>query len=52
MYETIKLLGASNDQGLMDDADKWMLDRAIIVYIRATNNLKDCMRCLWCLKKS
>ena len=52
MFETIKLLGASIDQGLMDDADKWMLDRAIIDYIRATNNLKDCMRCLLCLKKS
>jgi len=52
MYETIKLLGASSDQGLMDDVDKWMLDRAMIDYIRATNNLKDCMRCLLCLKKS
>ena len=27
MFEIIKLLGASIDQGLMDDADKWILDR-------------------------
>lgn len=52
MFETVKLLGASFDQGLMLQDDKWMLDRAMIDYVHATNNLKDCMRCLLCLKKS
>ena len=52
MFEAVKLLGVSYDQGLMLDNDKWMLDRAMIDYVHATNNLKDCMRCLLCLKKS
>lgn len=52
MFEAVKLLGVSFDQGLLLEDDKWMLDRAMIDYVHATNNLKDCMRCLLCLKKS
>ena len=52
MFEAVKFLGVSVDQGLLIEDDKWMLDRAMIDYVHATNNLKDCMRCLLCLKKS
>ena len=52
MFEAVKFLGISHDQGLLLKDDKWMLDRAMIDYIHATNNLKDCARCLLCLKKS
>ena len=52
MFETVKFLGVSFDQGLLLKDEKWMLDRAMIDYVHATNNLKDCMRCLLCLKKA
>ena len=52
MFEAVKLLGVSFDEGLLLEDDKWMLDRAMIDYVHATNNLKDCMRCLLCLKKA
>ena len=52
MFEAGKFLGVSIDQGLLLEDDKWMLDRSMIDYVHATNNLKDCMKCLLCLKKS
>ena len=52
MFDAVKLLGVSYDVGLLPEQDKWMLDRAMIDYIHATNNLKKCLRCLLCLKKS
>ena len=52
MFEAVKFLGISFDQGLLVRDERWMLDRAMIDYIHATNNLKDCMRCLLCLKKA
>ena len=52
MFEAVKFLSISFDQELLLKDERWMLDRAMIDYIHATNNLKDCMRCLLCLKKA
>ena len=52
MFEAVKLLSVSYDVRLLPEQEKWMLDRAMIDYVHATNNLKECMRCLLCLKKS
>ena len=52
MFQAVKLLSVSFDAGLLLEDDKWMFDRAMIDYVHVTNNLKECMRCLLCLKKS
>ena len=50
--ECILLLGSAHDNGFLDAEGNELLDRAMIDYVRETNSLKDCKRCLLCLKRS
>lgn len=46
--ECILILGAALDMSQFDEDTSEILDRAMIDYVRETNSLKDCKRCLLC----
>ena len=50
--ECILLLGSAHDNGFLDAEGNELLDKAMIDYVRETNSLKDCKRCLLCLKRA
>lgn len=55
-YEKAKraifLLGIAHDLGFLDEEGSRCLDFAMIDYLRETNNLSNCQRCLLCRKRS
>lgn len=50
--KAIHILGSLLDQNAIDEEGLKFLDLAMIDYIRETNSLKDCRRCLLCHSKS
>lgn len=48
----ILLLGTAQDHGFLDEEGSKLLDYAMIDYLRETNNLNSCQRCLLCRKKT
>ena len=49
---TILHLGIAQDHGFLDTEGSRYLDYAMIDYLRETNNLGNCQRCLLCRKKA
>ena len=52
LEKAIQMLGAVKDGGMIDEEGTRFLDLAMIDYIRETNSLKHCRRCLLCHSKS
>lgn len=50
--ESILLLGTAHDHNYLDDDGSKLLDWAMIDFIRETNKLDDCKRCLLCRRKT
>ena len=50
--EAILLLGTAEDYSFLDEEGSRLLDSAMIDYLRETNNLNSCQRCLLCRRKS
>jgi len=50
--EAIILLGRAHDYGFLDEEGSELLDCAMIDYVRETNSLNNCERCLLCRRKS
>ena len=50
--EAILLLGTALDYNFIDEEGSNVLDVAMIDYLRETNNLNSCQRCLLCRKKT
>ena len=50
--EVILLLGTAEDHSFLDEEGSKLLDCAMIDYLRETNNLSSCQRCLLCRKKA
>ncbi len=49
--EAIVLLGTAQDYGFLDEEGSKLFDCAMIDYLRETNSLNNCQRCLLCRRK-
>ena len=50
--EAILILGSAQDHSFLDEEGSKLLDFAMIDYLRETNDLNRCQRCLLCRKKT
>ena len=52
LEKVIQILGCLLDENSLDGEGNKILDIAMVDYIRETNNLKNCQRCLLCRRKN